>query len=78
MSKRITVRLPDDLATWLGDVSRRTRLPVGRIVQKQLNRAKAEYDTKPYMLLAGKLKGLPADLSMRKGFSVPRAVRRKP
>ncbi len=69
MSNTITVRLPEDLAEWLAETARRTGVPVGRIVREQLERAKNEQDERPYMRLAGKIKGLPRDLSTRKGFS---------
>lgn len=68
MSNTITVRLPDYLRKWLADVSRKTGMPVGRIVREQLERARGEQNEKPYMKLAGKIKGLPRDLSMREGF----------
>jgi predicted DNA-binding protein len=69
MSNTITVRLPEDLAEWLSEVARRTGVPVGRIVREQLQRARNEQEERPYMRLAGKVKGLPRDLSARKGFS---------
>ncbi len=69
MSNTITVRLPEDLAEWLSEVARETGVPVGRIVREQLQRAKQEQDSRPYMRLAGKVKGLPRDLSTRKGFT---------
>ena len=68
MGNTITVRLPDDLAEWLAEVARETGVPVGRIVRDQLQRAKNEQDSRPYMRLAGKIKG-PRDLSTRKGYS---------
>ncbi len=68
MSNTITVRLPEDLAEWLSEVARETGVPVGRIVREQLQRARHERDLRPYMKLAGKIKG-PRDLSTRKGFS---------
>ena len=68
MSNTITVRLPDDLVEWLTDESRKTGMPVGRIVREHLERARVEKQEKPYMKLAGKIKGLPRDLSMREGF----------
>jgi predicted transcriptional regulator len=69
MSNTITVRLPADLAEWLSEVARETGVPVGRIVREQLQTAKNQRDERPYMRLAGKLKGLPRDLSTRKGYS---------
>ncbi len=68
MSNTLTVRLPEDLMQWLADESRKTGLPKGRIVREQLERARELRDERPYMKLAGKLKGLPRDLSMREGF----------
>lgn len=68
MSNTITVRLPEDLAEWLADVSRKTGLPVGRIVREHLQQAMEQQYEKPYMKLAGKIKGLPRDLSTREGF----------
>ena len=68
MSNTITVRLPEELAKWLFDVARQTGVPVGRLVREQLQRARNEQDQRPYMQLAGKIKG-PRDLSQRKGFS---------
>ena len=68
MSNTLTIRLPEELADWLGEVSRATGIPVSKLVRDQLQRAKSEQDSKPYMRLAGKIKG-PRDLSSRKGFS---------
>jgi hypothetical protein len=69
MSDTITVRLPEDLRRWLKETARRTGLPAGRIIRLQLERARGERDQRPWMSLAGALKGLPRDLSTRKGFS---------
>ena len=68
MSNTISVRLPDELAEWLSETALRTGVPVGRIVRDQLQRARSEQDERPYMQLAGKIKGR-RDLSKRKGFS---------
>ena len=64
----ITVRLSEELAKWLSEIARQTGVPVGRLVREQLQRARSEQDQRPYMRLAGKIKG-PRDLSTRKGFS---------
>ncbi len=69
MSNTITVRLPEDLAEWLAEKSRTTGIPVGRLVREQLQRARNEQVERPYLRLAGKLKGLPRDLSTRRGYS---------
>jgi len=68
MSNTITVRLPEELAEWLSGVAKKMGVPVGRLVREQLQRARSEHDQRPYMRLAGKIKG-PRDLSARKGFS---------
>ena len=67
MVRKITVRLAEDLAEWLGKWARETGVPASRIVREQLRRAKVEQESKPYMRYAGKIKG-PRDLSTRKGF----------
>jgi predicted DNA-binding protein len=67
MSNTLTVRLSEDLAKWLDDVSRQAGVAKGHIVRDQLERARAETRGR-FMRLAGKVDG-PPDLSMRKGFS---------
>jgi len=67
MSDTITVRLPEDLAAWLAETTRRTGIPAGRIIREQLERAKAEAGDQGFLRLAGKISG-PASLSSRKGF----------
>ena len=71
MGNTLTIRLTEGLRRWLKETSRKTGLPVGRIIREQLERAKAEAndDSRPWMRLAGSIKGLPRDLSSRKGFS---------
>jgi predicted transcriptional regulator len=68
MSNTITVRLSEELATWLSETARRTGLPAGKIVRDQLEKAKAEAGNRRFLKLAGKISG-PIDLSSRKGFS---------
>ena len=67
MSNTITVRVPEDLAEWLNDASRRTGVPKGRIVREELEKARIS-PRRPFLRLAGAVAG-PADLSTRKGFS---------
>ena len=62
------MRLTEELATWLGEIARRTGVPAARIIREQPERAEAEHGTQRFMRLAGKMRG-PADLSSRKGFS---------
>lgn len=67
MSNTLTVRLPDDLATWLDETARKTGVPRGRIVRMELERAR-KMSKRPFLRLVGSIDGAP-DLSTRKGFS---------
>jgi predicted DNA-binding protein len=67
MSPALTIRLTDELLTWLKEMSRRTGIPVGRIIRYQLERAKAEKENQRFLSLAGKING-PSDLSSQEGF----------
>lgn len=69
MSHTLTIRLTDDLLDWLKESSRRTGVPVGRLIRQQLEAAKVNGGQQRFMRHAGAIGGLPADLSMRKGFS---------
>jgi hypothetical protein len=69
MSQTITVRLDEELSSWLEETASRTGLSQGQIVRNQLEKAKADKNEKPFMRLAGSIKGLPSDLSRRKGYS---------
>ena len=68
MSHTLTIRLSQELADWLAEVSRTTGLPAGRIIRQVLEAAKAETGTQPFLRLAGQIEG-PSDLSSRKGYS---------
>jgi hypothetical protein len=68
MGHTLTIRLDKDLAAWVEDVSKRTGVPQGQIVRTQLERARAEDKSRPFMRLAGCVRGV-RDLSGRKGFS---------
>jgi hypothetical protein len=67
MGNTISVRLPDDLAQWLDETSRKSGLPKGKLIRQELERARAA-EGKPFLRLAGTVSG-PRDLSCRKGFS---------
>jgi len=67
MGNTLTVRLPDDLAEWLNEASRKSGIPRGRIVRAELERARSSAN-RPFMRLAGTIDG-PPRLSTRKGFS---------
>ena len=69
MSHTITIRLNKELAEWLAETAQRTGLPQGKVVRDQLEKAKAQVGSRPYMRWAGSVKNGPKDLSMRKGFS---------
>ncbi|MBL8233727.1 MAG: ribbon-helix-helix protein, CopG family [Bryobacterales bacterium] len=69
MSNTITVRLPEDLAEWLDQASRKAGVPRGKIVREQLELARRS-EHRPFLHLAGSVKGA-KDLSSRKGFSRP-------
>jgi hypothetical protein len=68
MSHTLTIGLTDEILTWLKEMSRRTGLPVGRIIRRQFERAKAEKGNQRFLSLADNFNGR-SDLSSRKGFS---------
>jgi predicted transcriptional regulator len=68
MGHTLTVRLSDELAAWLQEVSEQAGVPQGKIVRDQLEKARTRDARKGYMRLAGTVRG-PHDLSSRKGFS---------
>ena len=70
MSHTITVRLNKELAAWLEDTAAKTGLSQGQLVREQLEKAKSRGKVKSFMRLAGVMRGLPRDLSRRKGFSI--------
>jgi hypothetical protein len=67
MSNTITVRLPEDLAGWLEEASKKAGVPRGRIIREQLELARRRHD-QPFLHLAGSVDGA-RDLSARKGFA---------
>jgi len=75
MSNTLTIRLPEDLLKRLRDKSRRTGLPVGRMVRQSLEITLSDYlaqdqkESNPLLQFAGVIKGGPRNLSSRKGFS---------
>ncbi|PYJ79623.1 MAG: hypothetical protein DME22_25190 [Verrucomicrobia bacterium] len=69
MSHTITIRLNTELAEWLERTAAKTGVSQGQLVREQLQKAKAANADRPYMRLAGSIRGLPRDLSRRKGFS---------
>ena len=71
MSNTLTVRLPEDLLERLREKARSTGLPVGRVVRQSLETTLSEDNAKesPWRKYAGVIKGGPANVSSRKGFS---------
>lgn len=71
MSHTITVRLDKELSSWLEQTAQKTGLSQGQIVRDQLAyaKAKAANTDRAFMRLAGSIRGLPRNLSSRKGFS---------
>jgi hypothetical protein len=70
MSHTITIRLSKELAGWLEDTAAQTGVSQGQLVRDQLEKARMNSSPKPFMRLAGAVRGLPKDLSARKGFSL--------
>jgi hypothetical protein len=68
MDNTLTIRLPRELAEWLEERSEKSGRPRGEIVREVLEGARRQGE-KPWMRLAGVIKGGPADVSMRKGYA---------
>jgi hypothetical protein len=68
MGQTLTIRLTEELMAWLKETSRRTGVPMGRLVREQLESAKTNGGKQRFMRHAGTMSG-PPDLSSRKGFS---------
>ena len=69
MGNTLSVRLPEELQRRLREKSRRTGLPIGRIVRDSLqNTLDKDKDEPVWMKYAGTMSG-PKDLSSRKGYS---------
>ena len=68
MGHTLTIRLDKELAEWLEQESKKTGESQGKIVRDQLMRARSGSTTRPFMRLAGRVRGAKT-LSSRKGFS---------
>ncbi len=68
MSQTLTIRLNKELSSWLEETASRTGMSQGQIVRNQLEKAITAKTDKPFMRLAGIMRG-PRDLSQRKGYS---------
>jgi hypothetical protein len=69
MDRRLTIRMTDELLVWLKDTSRRTGLPVSRLIRDQIENARSNSGKQRFMRHLGAIRGGPRDLSSRKGFS---------
>jgi len=69
MSNTLTIRLPEELLERLREKSRRTGLPMGRVVRQSLEAALEPGENQAWRKFAGVIKGGPRDVSSRKGFS---------
>jgi len=70
MSNTLTIRLSEDLLKRLREKSRRTGLPVGKVVREFVEAGLSdEGNQQVWKKYAGTIKGGPRDLSSRKGFS---------
>ena len=70
MGHTITVRLTEDLASWLEETAARTGISQGQLIREQIEKAKAAGANRAFLRLAGSVRG-PRDLSRRKGFTKP-------
>lgn len=69
MSRTFSIRLPKDLADWLAKSAAATGVSQGKLIKDVLERARAAGEKRRYLRLVGCVRGLPADLSSRRGFS---------
>jgi hypothetical protein len=69
MSQTLTIRLTDELLAWLKETSRRTGVPMGRLVREQIEHARANGGKQRFLRHVGAFNGGPPDLSSRRGFS---------
>jgi hypothetical protein len=67
MDNTFTVRLPEELAQWLEQTSRRAGISKGQIIRNELEKAR-DSEGQPFLRLAGAVEG-PRSLSLRKGFA---------
>ena len=69
MSRTLSIRLNPDLAEWLEKAAAQSGISQGRLVREQLEKARASGEKRKFMRLSGIIRGLPPNLSERKGYS---------
>jgi len=69
VNRVLTIRLTDELHAWLKETSRRTGVPISRLIREHLELAKANRRKQRFLRHVGAIGGLAPDLSSRKGFS---------
>ena len=69
MGNTLTIRLPEELLERLREKSRRTGLPLGRVVRQAVENSLLEEEAPAWKKYAGIIKGGPRNVSSRKGFS---------
>jgi len=69
MGHTLTIRLTQELLNWLKETSRRTGIPVGRIVRDQLENARTNGGKQRFLRHLGAISGGDPLASSRKGFS---------
>ena len=69
MKRRISICISKPLAAWLKKTAGKQGVSQSELVRDALERARAGSLLPRWAKLMGSIPGLPADLSMRKGFS---------
>ena len=69
MSHTLTIRLTEEILAWLKETSRKTGIPVGRLIRQQLESARSQPEQQRFLRHAGTITGGPPNVSSRKGFS---------
>jgi len=59
MGHTLTIRLSDELLTWLTETSRNTGVPVGRLARQQLETARTQWGSQRFLRHAGAIRGGP-------------------
>ena len=68
MGNTLTVRIDDELNSWLEQTARKQGVSKGSLVRIQLKKGRDQVGQQAFMRLAGTMTG-PKDLSSRRGFS---------